>query len=73
MDPEEFKAYQKILSKKQVEFLEERKKLCPKVILSDDLFDASIGDIPIALSNPPQEMKKPVVHKATQSKSVELF
>ena len=52
MEQEEFKAYQRQLSKKQVDFLEDRKKLCPTIILGDDLFDASIGDIPIAITPP---------------------
>lgn len=73
MNQDTFKAYQRNLAKQREQFLANNKKLSPKVILSDDMFDASIGDIPITITLPPQEMKKSVVHKATQSKSVELF
>ncbi len=73
MNQDTFKSYQKELAKQREQFLANNKKLSPKVILSDDMFDTSIGDIPITITLPPQEMKKPVVHKATQSDSIALF
>ena len=73
MNQQEFKNYQKELARRREEFLAKNQKLSPKVILSDDMFDASIGDIPLAISLPLQEMKKPVVHNTTQPKSISLF
>lgn len=73
MNQQEFKNYQKELARRREEFLAKNQKLSPKVILSDDMFDASIEDIPLAISLPPQEMKKPVVHNTTQPKSIRLF
>lgn len=73
MNTEEFKAYQKQLNAQREQFLDDRKKLSPKVLLGDDDFDASIGDIPLAISLPSQEMKNSQKHKTTNSKNNPLF
>ena len=71
MNTEEFKAYQKQLNVQREQFLDDRKKLSPKVLLGDDDFDVSVGDIPINLQKPittPIQKPKPI-----KSKSNPLF
>ena len=73
MSPIEFANYQRQLNAQREQFINDRKKLAPKVLLGDDDFDASIGDIPLAISLPFQEMKKSQKHKTTNPKNNPLF
>jgi hypothetical protein len=73
MNQELFKAYQRELAKHRENFLKENQKLSPNILLGDNDFDASIENIPLAISLPPQEMPKEQIHKSTKSNSKPLF
>ena len=68
MEQNIFIQYQRELSRNREKFLKEKQKLSPKVLLNDEDFDASIGDIPMNIKPPvPPVLPKPV-QKETHKK-----
>ncbi len=52
MNKETFKHYQKELNSRRENELKSSPKLSPKVLLNDEDFDTSLGDIPINIKPP---------------------
>ena len=66
MTPIEFANYQKQLNINRVNKLNSVPKLSPKVILSDDLFDVSINDIPMNIKPPVLPVQKEESNKTSK-------
>ena len=66
MTPIEFANYQKQLNVNRVNKLNSIPKLSPKVILSDDLFDVSINDIPMNIKPPVLPVQKEESNKTSK-------
>ena len=66
MNTQTFKHYQKQLNVNRVNKLNSTPKVSPKVILSDDLFDASINDIPMNIKPPVLPVQKEQSNKTSK-------
>ena len=73
MSPIEFANYQRQLNAQRENLLKTTPKLSPKVILSDDLFDASINDIPFNIKPPVLPVVKPQIKEYKDPKVNPLF
>ena len=69
MEQNIFKQYQKELNRRRENELKSSPKLSPKVILSDDLFDVSINDIPMNIKPPVLSVKPTPVQKEESNKT----
>ncbi len=73
MNKSEFANYQRLLNAQRVNKIKSTPKLSPKVLLNDEDFDVSLGNIPITIPEPPQEMTSTKDNTATNQKENPLF
>lgn len=66
MEQNTFKQYKRELNHRRENKLKSLPKLSPKVILSDDLFDVSINDIPMNIKPPVLPVQKEQSNKTSK-------
>ena len=73
MNKEEFKNYQRQLNSHRENLLKSQPKLEPVILLGDDDFDVSIGDIPISLKDVPAKVQQDKPNRPNKDSAVSLF